>query len=150
MIRSLALLLFFALISYTTLMENGSDDQGGLIFGIIGSIILIRFVYQFIYIYIPCLRGETALQLDAEKLQFFVKGKFRSEDIKDVIYWKDVEHIKFDPFPRNTGALIRFKMASGDTFSVKTTHVAGKDQEIYNAIVKRFNNCRTIKSIEKK
>ena len=130
-------------------MENGSDDQNGLIFGIIASIILIRFAYLFIYIYLPCLRSETALQLDAEKLQFFVKGKFRSKDIKDVIYWNDVEHIKYDPFPRNTGALISFKMANGDTFSVKTSHVAGKDLEIYNAIVKYFNNYRTIKPIEK-
>ncbi len=116
-----------------------SDDKSGLIFGIIAVIIFIRFIYLCVYIYIPCLRGETALELDAEKLQFFIKGKFRSGDIKDLILWNDVAHIKVDPFPRNTGALISFKMLSGDTFSIKTTHVAGKDREIYDAVVRCFD-----------
>lgn len=139
MIRSIALLLFFALISYVRIAEDGLDDNGELIFDIIVVIIFVRFVYLCAYIYIPCLRGETALELDEEKLQFFVKGKFRSRDIKDLILWNDVAHIKLDPFPRNTGALITFKMLSGDTFSIKTTHVAGKDREIYDAIVSCFN-----------
>jgi hypothetical protein len=121
-------------------MEDESDDRRELIFGLIASIIFIRFIYLSIYIYIPCLQGKTALELDTEKLQFFIEGKFRSKDIKDVIFWKEVEHIKFDPFPRNTGALIRFKMLGGDTCSIKTTHVEGKDREIYNAIVECFKN----------
>ena len=146
MIRSIVLLLFFVLISYVRIVEEGSDDKSGLIFGIISLIIFIRFIYLCVYIYIPCLRGETALELDAEKLQFFIKGKFRSKDIKDIIYWNDVAGIKLDPYPRNTGALISFKMLSGETFSIKTTHLAGKDREIYDAIVRCFN--KRAKSIQ--
>lgn len=142
MIRSIALLSFFLLISYVRIVEDDTDpnDSSLLIFGVIAAIIFIRFVYLCTYIYLPCLRGETALEVDTTKLQFFIKGKFRSREIRDVIFWDEVEHIKFDPFPRNTGALIRFKMLGDATFSIKTTHIAGKDREIYDVIIKYFKS----------
>ena len=139
MVRGIAVLSFGLLLAYSRLIDSNPDEKPWSLFYSIAGIIFLRFIYLWIYIYLPCLRGETALELDSEKLQYFIKGIFRSANIKDVIYWNDVAHIKLDPFPRNTGAIITFKMLSGDTFSIKTTHVAGKDREIYDAIVRYFN-----------
>ena len=139
LVRGVFALSFILLLAYSILIDDNPDEKPWLIFYSIAGIIFLRFIYLWVYVYLPCLRGETALELDSEKLQYFIKGKFRSANIKEMIFWNDVAHIKLDPFPRNTGALITFKMLNDDNFSIKTTYVAGKDREIYDNIVTCFN-----------
>jgi hypothetical protein len=87
-------------------------------------------VYLCKKFFFPLLRGKTALEIDKDKLQFFITNR--------TIYWKDV--IKIDYFSLNHGGWsIKFVMRDGnEDLSISTKYVAGNDATIYDAIVEYF------------
>jgi hypothetical protein len=97
---------------------------------IIGGMV-VYFCRKFFF---PLLRGETALELDEEKLHFFIT--------KRIIYWSDIENI--DHFWLNHGGWsINFTMTgSGKNISISTKYVAGDDEIIYNSIIEYFKKYR--------
>ena len=80
--------------------------------------------------FFPLIWGETALELDKEKLQYFVNNR--------IIYWKDVETMDFWSL-KYGGMSIRFVMhGTNKDVKINTKYIAGKDQSIYDTIVEYF------------
>jgi len=135
----LILLTFVTLVLYMTLINHKSDFKSWLIFGFLSLIILGRFIYLAIMYFIPCFKDKTALELDKDKLQLFIKGKLLFQISRDVAYWKDVDDIEFTSPPRGS-AIISFKMKDGSNFGFRTTYIAGNDKDIYKTIMEYFKN----------
>jgi len=139
MFFDLILLSFVTLALYMTLINHDSNYKSWLIFGFLLLIIFVRFIYLAIMYFIPCFKDKTALELDREKLQLFIKGKLLFQVPRDVAYWKDMEDIEFTSPPRGS-AIISFKMKDGSVFGFRTRYIAGNDRDIYNTIMEYFKN----------
>ena len=109
-----------------------TDSPGDNIWEAMVPVILffgIMLAYLCRKFFFPLLRGETALELDREKLQFFSSKK--------VVYWKDVQ--KTDSWSSKNAAGARFVMEDGSRdIKISTKYVAGKDAAIYDTIVEYF------------
>jgi len=104
-------------------------------------IIGIRLIYLGIMYYIPCLKGKTALELDKDKLQLYIKGKLLFQIPRDVAYWGDIEDIDYN-YASRIGSIISFKMKDGSVFGFLTTRISGNDKHIYNTIMQYFEKYR--------
>lgn len=136
---------FVTFLLYITLIPRNADYKSWLIFGSILAIILGRFIYLAIRYFIPCFNDKTALELDKDKLQLFIKGKLLFQISRNVAYWKEIEDIQFNspPLWSTTSifkAVISFKMNDGSVFCFGTKYIAGKDREINNTIMEHFKN----------
>jgi hypothetical protein len=78
------------------------------------------------------MRGETILELDKEKLQYFPRNK--------VIYWKEVEDIDNVVGAKSGSMSIRFLMKDGVRQRISTKYIAGNDQTLYDTIRTFFFN----------
>jgi hypothetical protein len=88
------------------------------------------FIYFFKKFFSPFLKGETALELDDKKLQYFISNK--------IVYWKDVEYMDYDSL-KNGGISIRFSIKeSSKDITISTRYVKGNDKDIYDTISEYF------------
>jgi hypothetical protein len=80
--------------------------------------------------FLPYRRGDTILELDDEKLQYFFKNK--------TVYWREILLINCGA-TRN-GLEIRLEMKAGNyyDFNIFTQYIAGKDKAIYDTIMEYF------------
>jgi hypothetical protein len=100
-------------------------------FFIIMTAMAIYFCRKFFF---PLLRGEIALELDEEKLQFFIT--------KRTIYWTDIKSIDHDSL-NHGGWSINFTIThTGENITISTKYVAGDDEAIYDSIVGYFEKYR--------
>ena len=114
------------------LVTLGSDYRVLLCFGLIllcTAGMLGYFCKKFLF---PFLRRDTALELDEDKLQFYITNR--------TIYWKDIK--KIDHFSLNHGGWsIDFTMKDGsDQIRISTKYIAGDNEDIYNTIVEYFEH----------
>jgi hypothetical protein len=145
MIFSVLKLIFCAVLGYLIAFDtnpgaswNISDSLLELIFKALILLLIIWFVYLSVYFYVPCLKGEVAMELDEQKLKYNIKGKFRLTKIRESIYWKDIKSISYDSLPSANVAIIRVKMKDGDKLGLPIQNVAGNDELIFNKIVEYF------------
>ena len=80
--------------------------------------------------FFPLLRGETALELDKEKLQFYITNR--------IIYWKDVKSIDYNTLNHGGWAIVFIMKDRSENIDISTKYIAGNDKDIYNSIVKHF------------
>jgi hypothetical protein len=139
MVFSVLLFPCMALLFYLIVINEDSDYRAWLILGFILLIIWGRFIYLAIMYHIPCLQGKTALALDTDKLQLFIKGKLLLQHVRDITYWKDIDEIAYIS-PRKGAPVISFTMKEGNDFAFRTKYIAGNDKEIYDTIMAYFNN----------
>lgn len=139
MLADVIWLSFLTLVFYINLITRNSNYKSWLIFGFILLILFGRFMYLTVMYFIPCLKNKTALELDKDKLQLFIKGKLLFQIYRDVAYWKDVKNIEYTA-PLRGSPIISFTMDDGSTFGFRTTYIAGKGKDIYNTIMEYFNN----------
>lgn len=123
----------FAFFIFSIFLSIDLSDPGNKVFipDIFITLILgALIVYFFIKIILPLIQGKSALELDKEKLQYFIFNK--------TIYWKDVENIIYAD--RTNGSwLISFIMKDGSNdIKIQTRYIAGKNKEIYNSILQCF------------
>ncbi len=98
--------------------------------------------YMMIKVGIPYLKGKTALELDNEKLQYFVKEWIPLQYYREVIYWKDVQDIEFNSFSR-IGQLITFRITDGgNDASIYTKYIASGNDNLGNIIQEYLKNSR--------
>jgi len=134
------MILSFATVAlYLAIIDDHSTYRSWLIFGFLFLLILARLVYLSVMYFIPCLRDKTVLELDREKLQFFIKGKLLFQIPRDIAYWDDIENIDYTSVLRMGGAIISFRMKDGSVFGINTKYIAGNDKDIYNTIIEYFN-----------
>lgn len=132
------LFLFATLLFYAVVINQHSDYRAWLILSFILLIIWGRFVYLASMYFIPCIQGKTALELDTDKLQFFIKGKLLLQDVRDIAYWKEIDNIAYIS-PQRGSPVINFTMKDGKDFAFRTKYIAGNDKEIYDTIMEYFN-----------
>ena len=130
-----ARLVFFAIILYFSTATDNSVYKSWLLFGVILLLIIGRFIYLLISYYLPCLQNKTALEINAEKIQFFIKAKIPLQTSRELIYWKDVRELDFVS-TRLPGAIITFKMNDGsDDSSLPLKYIAGDNRDIFDTMV---------------
>ena len=149
MIFSIIKLIFIAVLGYLIAFDlrpgdswNISDHRLELIFQAFILLLIIWFIYLSIYFYLPCLKGEAAMELDGQKLKYNIKGKFRLSKTRESIYWKDVKGISYDSLPSVNLAIIRVKMKNGDKLGFQIQNVAGGDDLIFKKVVGYFEKYR--------
>lgn len=143
MLMSLAWLSFLEVIMYITLITRDANSQSWWAFGLASFVITARLSYLCTMYYIPCLRDKTALELDKDRLQLFIKGKLLFQISRDVAYWADIEDIDYTS-PSRSGAIISFKMKDGSAFGFYTTYISGNDKDIYNTIMEYFEKYKRV------
>jgi len=116
-------------------INSGSEPKLWKVFYIIVSIITARIIYMSISYYIPCFRGKTALELDDDKLQFFIKAKIPLQVSKELIYWNEIKNVEFVSTVRLVGSIIVFNMKDGNKYGMPLNYIAGDGNEIYNAVL---------------
>ncbi|WP_295676968.1 hypothetical protein [uncultured Mucilaginibacter sp.] len=122
--------LSLAMMAFPVFMiaTDTTDRQAWLLFGFFFLAICGILTYLIRKYFLPMQRGETALELDKEKLQYFIGNK--------IVYWKDILYMDFGE-ARN-GIFIRFALEHGVDITIGTRFVAGKDNEIYDTISAYF------------
>lgn len=107
---------------------------------VIGLFILAEGVlgrYFFKKYFSPFLKNETALELDEEKLQYFIKNK--------VLYWKNVDYINSRYGGRGGGLEISFAIKQGSrNVTISTRYIAGNDEGICNTISEYFEKYKQV------
>ena len=79
--------------------------------------------------FIPAINKEPILELDDEKLYFYMTDR--------TIYWRDVVEI-FEDY-RSHSPAIRFEMVDGsDDIIIGTKWISGRNEKIYNTIQEYF------------
>jgi len=89
-------------------------------------VVSIMLVYFCKICFMPALKGKTALELDKDKLQYFVSNK--------TIYWSDVQGIDKDTGGRNGWTIIFSMLDKSKDIKIHTNFIAGKDEDIFNTI----------------
>lgn len=100
----------FCMIILYSLTIGGTSIHGAIYF-VCGLIIIMCWLgYLFIKVGLPRLKGKPVLELDDDKLQYFVKELVPLRYYREVICWKDVSEIELNsiPFSRNS-SFITFK-----------------------------------------
>ncbi len=87
-------------------------------------------VYLCRKFFFPSLRGEIALELDKDKLQFFITDR--------TIYWKDVKSINYDVLNHGGWAIIFAFKNGSENVDISTKYIAGNNQAIYDTITEYF------------
>lgn len=81
--------------------------------------------------FLPLIRGEIILELEADKLQYAVKDT--------IVYWKDVGSIDYVIGAKTGSWSIWFLMKNGSQDKkISTNYIAGNNETIYNVIVSYF------------
>ncbi|MBD1366673.1 hypothetical protein IDJ77_22870 [Mucilaginibacter sp. ZT4R22] len=122
--------LFGFYLYFTANHENGTWDFSfiSVIAGLIGITLFGRFVLR---VFIPTIKGKSALTLDEEKLYYRVGNK--------TVYWQDVAFIARRPTFSNRGTYIAFELMD----TTKEIHLTliflnTDDDQAYDAIQKYF------------
>jgi hypothetical protein len=139
MLWDIILLFTISLILNITIIDHNANYKSWLLLAFALLLILSRFIYLAIMYFIPCMAGKTALELDIDKLQLFIKGKLLFQVARDIAYWKDIKDIDFTAVPRGS-AIIGFTMKDGSAFGFRTKYIDGNDKEIYDTIMHYFKN----------
>ena len=109
-------------------------SSSNLFLSIVFGVLLLCMVALTVYIcrkfFFPLLRHDTALELDNEKLQFYVDNK--------TIYWKDVKSINHK-VQKNADWVVTFAFKNGSKdIDVFQKYIAGDDKAIYDTITEYF------------
>ena len=99
MLTGVAGLSFLEIIMYIGIIGRNVDSRSWLAFGLVSLIIVGRLIYLSIMYYIPCLLDKTAVELDDDKLQSFIRGKLLFQIPPGSIYWKDIADIEYATSP---------------------------------------------------
>ena len=112
------------------LIISSSSLLLSIAFGVLFLCMVALTVYFCRKFFFPLLRNETALELDNEKLQFYIDNK--------TIYWKDVESINYKEL-KNGDWVVTFAFKNGSAnINVFQKYIAGDDKAIYNTITEYF------------
>jgi hypothetical protein len=122
-------LLAMMVASLFMVANDNADHDEWLVFGFFFLVMGGMLAYLLRKYFLPMQRGEIALELDKEKLQYFIGNK--------TVYWKDVLYMDFAE-SKNGGGFIRFALEHGVDIKISTRYIAGKDKEIYNTITGYF------------
>jgi hypothetical protein len=108
-----------------------------------GILIIVAWLINLLLkIGIPLFKGKEALELDDEKLQYFVKEWVKLQYSREVIYWKDVKDIEYSSLPR-VGPLITFRITDGgDDASIYPKYIAWNNDDLYKTIQEYFKNSK--------
>jgi len=126
-------IFLFVLIYF--IVTDHSDYQSWLLWGGGIFVILVFMLYQSKKFFFPYLRNEVALELDEDKLQFFIGKK--------PVYWKDVNFINF--YAGQNGLEIIFSLKD-DVKDVKisTMNISCNDNEIRDTIEDYFQKYKIV------
>lgn len=146
MIKSIIKLILWAVIGcwMVSILRHDpnsdiSDNEVNLIFDAVILLLIVDLLYLSIYFYIPCLKGEIALELDEQKLKYNIKGKLRVNKIQEYVYWKEVRHFNYEYMPQWNLAIVRVKMKNGDKLGLQIQNVAGNNDVIVSKITEYFD-----------
>jgi hypothetical protein len=131
---SIAFIAIFIFILVVFIVDFSDHSTWPLLGGVF-LVICALFAYLYRKYFRPLQNGETALELDSEKLQYFIGNK--------TVYWKDVLYTNFGAL-KNGGAEIRFALANGIEVIIITRYVAGNDNEIYKNITAYFEKYKSV------
>jgi len=93
--------------------------------------------YFFKKYFLPFLRAKIAMELDNEKLEYFIKNK--------IVYWKDVDYINSNYGGQGGGVEITFAIKqSSRNITISTRYIAGNDEDIYNRISEYFEKYKVV------
>jgi len=81
---------------------------------------------------------KTAIELDEEKLKFFISGPLLLQKRRSVIYWKDVQDIEFVSPVRRSAIILFIMTDGGDNAGISTKYISGNDKEIYDTVMKYY------------
>jgi len=129
-----AILLTSGMLAFAIymLISMGSYYQVWLIIIPFILIILAMFAYVCKKFFFPSLRGDVALEIDKDKIQFFIT--------KRIIYWRDVKDL-YQSYFSNNGPYIMFKMKDGSKdIGISTKYIMGNNKDIYNTVIDYFNS----------
>jgi hypothetical protein len=85
-------------------------------------------IYTIKYRLIPAIRNYPILEVDAEKLVFYLTDR--------TIYWKDVVEISWDYYH---GKYLSFEMVDGSSnLTIGVSWIAGSNDVIYNTVQEYF------------
>lgn len=122
------ILLSIMVVSLFMVANDNADRDEWLVFGVFFLVMVGMLTYLLRKYFLPMQRGGIALELDKEKLQYFIGNK--------IVYWKDILYMDFGE--ARSGIFIRFALEHGVDITIGTRYVAGKDKEIYDTISAYF------------
>ncbi|MCO5949690.1 hypothetical protein [Mucilaginibacter flavidus] len=92
---------------------------------------------------VPFLKGKVALELDREKIQYFVKGWMQLQYTREIIFWKDIRSIEYSSLP-HVGPLITFRITDGgNDASIYPNYIAFNTDELYRTILEYFETSKS-------
>lgn len=123
------MIVFFAVLIFllAVFVVNFSDHSTWPLLGIGGIFVCGTLTWLYNKYFRHLQRGEIALELDNEKLQYFIGNK--------TVFWKDVLYTTNDSNPNGNSIRIRFSLEGGSDIVIDTQFVDGSDKEIYNTIM---------------
>jgi hypothetical protein len=123
------MIAFFAILIFLLIVFviNFSDHSTWPLLGIGGIFVCGVLTYLYSKYFRHFKRGEIALELDKEKLQYFIGNK--------TVFWKDILAATSDSNPKGNGIRIRFSIDGGSDVVINTQFVDGNDKEIYNTVM---------------
>jgi len=140
MLYSLGKFACGAIVGYLIIRSINPNDDWYYILKLVPPVLIlllfIRLLYLSVYFYIPCLRGDIALELDEQRLKYNITGKFLFTKTRGSIYWKELRSLSYDSF-RNMD-MIRIEMISGDKLVLYIQNVAGDSNLIFAKIKECF------------
>ena len=108
---------------------TANDAKIWIVVGLLELLACTLVYYSCQICLLPAIRREIALELDDEKLQFYITDR--------TIYWKDVAEI-FEDFGDQSPS-IRFELVDGsDDIRIGTKYIRGSNKKIYNTIQEYF------------
>jgi hypothetical protein len=132
---SFVTLFIFAFLVFVTwgAITGTADDRMVTIVGVLLLACLLFYVCN--QLFFPMLRGETILEIDAEKLNYAFKDL--------TLYWKDIDDLDYEDFDigkyNSHSFRIRFTMKeSGAEKRISTWFIAGDNRAIFDSILNTF------------
>jgi len=132
MIAFLAILIFILVVFIVDFADHSTWPllgMGGVFCG--GALTYLYFKY-----FVHLQKGEIALELDKEKLQYFIGNKS--------FFWKDVLYANPVGNGRGNGMGVRFSLENGSDVVINTKFVGGNDEEIYNTVMSYFEKYKSV------
>ena len=126
---ALIILLAMMVFPVFVLASDVTDRNTWLVCGFFFLVACGLLTYLIRKYFLPMQRKDIALELNEEKLQYFIGNK--------TVYWKDVLYMDFGE-SKNGGIFIRFALEHGVDIKISTRYVAGKDKEIYDTVTAYF------------
>jgi hypothetical protein len=113
-----------------------SDHSTWPLLGIGGVFCGGTLAYLYFKYFVHLQRDEIALELDKEKLQYFIGNKS--------FFWKDVLYTSPGGNGRANGIRVRFSLEDGSEVVINTQFIDGNDQEIYNTIMTYYEKYKSV------